>query len=80
MLGGGEIMQGFGIKHFVGVFDARMVRIYRLIGSSPDVKVGLERWLSVMSRENALLYGLMSLAIAIIAGWGASAVFRMFRA
>ena len=37
MLGGGEIMQGFGIKHFVGVFDARMVRIYRLIGSSPDV-------------------------------------------
>ena len=37
MLGGGEIMQGFGIKHFVGVFDARMVRIYRMIGSSPDV-------------------------------------------
>jgi len=37
MLGGGEIMQGFGIKHFVGVFDARMVRIYRMIGSSPEV-------------------------------------------
>lgn len=37
MLGGGEIMQGFGIKHFVGVFDARMVRIYRAIGSSPEV-------------------------------------------
>ena len=37
MLGGGELMQGFGIKHFVGVFDARMVRIYRMIGSSPDV-------------------------------------------
>lgn len=37
MLGGGEIMQGFGIKHFVGVFDARMVRIYRVIGSSPEV-------------------------------------------
>lgn len=37
MLGGGEIMSGFGIKHFVGVFDARMVRIYRAIGSSPEV-------------------------------------------
>ena len=37
MLGGGEIMSGFGIRHFVGVFDARMVRIYRAIGSSPEV-------------------------------------------
>lgn len=37
MLGGGEIMEGFGVEHFVGVFDARMVRIYRMIGSSPDV-------------------------------------------
>jgi len=26
-----------GILHFVGVFDERMVRIYRMIGSSPDV-------------------------------------------
>jgi acyl homoserine lactone synthase len=37
MLGGGEIMQNFGVRHFVGVFDARIVRIYRRIGSSPDV-------------------------------------------
>ncbi|WP_158966446.1 acyl-homoserine-lactone synthase [Chachezhania sediminis] len=37
MLGGGEIMTGFGIRHFVGVFDARMERIYRFIGSSPEV-------------------------------------------
>ena len=37
MLGGGEIMQGFGVEHFIGVFDARMVRIYRMIGSSPEV-------------------------------------------
>ncbi|WP_324751813.1 TIGR02186 family protein [Roseovarius sp. Pro17] len=42
-------------------------------------KVGLERWLYELSRENALLYGLMSLAIAISAGWGASALFRMLR-
>ena len=37
MLAGGEIMEGFGIEHFVGVFDARMVRIYRMIGASPEV-------------------------------------------
>lgn len=37
MLGGGEIMAGFGVRHFVGVFDARMVRIYRAIGSSPEI-------------------------------------------
>jgi uncharacterized protein (TIGR02186 family) len=43
-------------------------------------KVGLERWLFGLSREQPMLYGLMSLAIAIAAGWGASAVFRLFRA
>lgn len=37
MLGGGEIMSGFGVAHFAGVFDARMVRIYHLIGSSPEI-------------------------------------------
>ena len=42
MLAGGEIMVNFGIKHYVGVFDARMVRIYRLIGSSPEV-IGSQR-------------------------------------
>lgn len=37
MLGGGELMRAFDLTHFVGVFDARMVRIYRMIGSSPAV-------------------------------------------
>ena len=37
MLAGGEVLQGFGLTSFVGVFDARMVRIYKRIGSSPDV-------------------------------------------
>jgi acyl homoserine lactone synthase len=37
MLAGGEIMQNFGVRHFVGVFDARMVRIYNRIGAAPDV-------------------------------------------
>lgn len=42
-------------------------------------KVGLERWLFRLSRENAMMYGLMSLAIAIGAGWAASAAFRLIR-
>jgi len=42
-------------------------------------KVGMERWLFVLSREQAFLYGLLSLAIAIFAGWGASAVFGLLR-
>ena len=37
MLGGGEVMQRFGVKHFVGVFDAPMMRIYGGIGSRPEV-------------------------------------------
>ncbi|AUC52455.1 autoinducer synthase [Sagittula sp. P11] len=37
MLAGGEVMQEFGVMHYVGVFDARMVRIYKRIGSSPDI-------------------------------------------
>lgn len=37
MLAGGEVMQNFGVRHFVGVFDARMVRIYNRIGAAPEV-------------------------------------------
>ncbi len=43
-------------------------------------KVGLERFLFRLSRDNPLVYGLMSLTIAVAAGWGASAAFRIFRA
>lgn len=42
-------------------------------------KVGLERWIFSLAYEHALLYGLLSLVIAIIAGWGASAIFRLLR-
>lgn len=37
MLGGGEVMRHYGIRHYVGVFDARMERIYRAIGSAPQI-------------------------------------------
>lgn len=42
-------------------------------------KVGMERWLFVLSREQAFLYGLLSLAIAVLAGWSASAIFGLLR-
>lgn len=42
-------------------------------------KVGLERFLYNLAHEKPLIYGLMSLAIAIIAGWSASAVFAYLR-
>ena len=38
-----------------------------------------ERFLFNLSRENPLIYGLLSLAIAIIAGWVASSFFRYIR-
>ena len=42
-------------------------------------KVGLERWLYRLALDQPFLYGLMSLAIAIAAGWGASAAFRLIK-
>ena len=42
-------------------------------------KVGLERWIFTLAHDRPLIYGLLSLAIAIVAGWGASAVFRWAR-
>ncbi|MBM3604734.1 MAG: hypothetical protein FJX25_08255 [Alphaproteobacteria bacterium] len=42
-------------------------------------KVGLERWLYNLAFDQPLLYGLMSLAVAVFAGWGASAAFRKLR-
>ena len=42
-------------------------------------KVGLEKFLFSLSREQPLVYGLLSLFIAIAAGWSASAAFRFLR-
>lgn len=42
-------------------------------------KVGLERYLFTLAHEKPLAYGLLSLVIAIAAGWGASAAFRYLR-
>lgn len=42
-------------------------------------KAGLERLVFNLSQEQPLIYGLLSLALAVIAGWGASAAFRLIR-
>ncbi|MCI2400450.1 acyl-homoserine-lactone synthase [Aliiroseovarius subalbicans] len=36
-LGAGELMAAFKLEHYVGVFDPRMERIYRLMGLEPEV-------------------------------------------
>lgn len=42
-------------------------------------KVGLEKFIYNLAHERPLIYGLLSLAIAIAAGWLASAFFRYIR-
>ncbi|GGA23699.1 acyl-homoserine-lactone synthase [Neptunicoccus cionae] len=37
MLAGCEIGLGFHLRHAIGVFDARMVRIYRRLGWAPEI-------------------------------------------
>ncbi len=58
--------------------DQRVVDVFE---TRLDIqKVGIERWLYNLAHDNAIYYGLMSLFIAISAGWLASAVFSYFRA
>lgn len=67
-------------KYLVRIFLTRNREIVSDYESTIDVrKVGLERWLFVLSREQPVIYGLMALAIATAAGWGASAAFRKLR-
>lgn len=62
------------------VFLTRGGKVVSKYETSIEVrKVGLERWLYNLSRQQPLVYGLLSLAIAIAAGWGASAAFRLMR-
>lgn len=60
-----------------------LVRDQRVISTSTSTitvrKAGIERWLYALAHEHAMIYGLMSLAVALIAGWGASAIFRLIR-
>lgn len=61
-----------------------LLRDKRVIASQERVigvrKEGLERFVFNLSREQPLIYGLLSLVLAALAGWGASAAFRLIRA
>lgn len=60
-----------------------LLRNKKLVASeetSIDVrKVGLERWLFDLSREEPVIYGVLAIAMALVAGWAASAAFRLIR-
>ena len=67
-------------KYATRIFLTRRGYVVSQFETTIDVrKVGLERWLFNLSRERPMIYGLMSLAIAIAAGWGAAAAFRFLR-
>ena len=67
-------------NYAVRIFLARDGRVISTYDTALFVqKVGLERFLYVLAHERPLIYGLMSLAIAIAAGWGASVIFRWLR-
>ncbi|PIE11872.1 MAG: hypothetical protein CSA72_01790 [Rhodobacterales bacterium] len=57
--------------------EGRVIDLYET--SIPVTKVGLEKFLYRLAYDRPLIYGLLSLAIAIAAGWAASAVFRLFK-
>ncbi|MGB5559106.1 MAG: TIGR02186 family protein [Paracoccaceae bacterium] len=62
------------------IFLTRSGNVVAVHSAEIDVqKVGLERWLFNLAHELPLAYGILTLVIAISAGWGASAVFRYIR-
>lgn len=63
----------------VRIFLLRNLQVVDISDHVVEVtKVGFERWIHSMAREQSLLYGLMSIAVALVAGWLASTFFRVF--
>ena len=60
-----------------------LVRDQHVISTSTSTitvqKTGIEKWLYTLAHEQAFIYGLLSLAVALLAGWGASEIFRRIR-
>lgn len=61
-----------------------LLRDKRVVASQEKVigvrKEGLERFIFNLAQQRPLIYGLVSLVLAALAGWGASAAFRLIRA
>lgn len=67
-------------QYRVRIFLTRDGHVIDLLERSIGVrKAGLERFLYTLSREQSALYGLLSLAMAVLAGWGASVIFQRLR-
>lgn len=72
-----NLTEGDYVARFFLTRNGQVLDVYE---TEIDVrKVGLERFLYNLAHDQPLVYGLMSLAIAIAAGWGASAAFRLIR-
>ncbi|WP_394707501.1 TIGR02186 family protein [uncultured Celeribacter sp.] len=72
-----NIVEGTYTTRIFLIRDGEVIDSY---GTSINVqKVGIERWLYNLAYQNALIYGVMALAIAGLFGWGASQVFRLIR-
>jgi uncharacterized protein (TIGR02186 family) len=60
-----------------------LLRDKRVVASQERVigvrKEGLERFVFNLAQQQPLIYGLVSLVLAAVAGWGASAAFRLIR-
>ena len=68
-----------------GDYKARifLTHVGRVVAAESAVlavrKVGLERFLFTLAHDYPAVYGVASLVIAALAGWGASAAFRLLR-
>lgn len=62
------------------VFLLRDRRVLDVFSTGIEVrKIGLERFLYTLAHEQSLLYGVLSVLIALLAGWGASEAVRLLR-
>nr|WP_010391924.1 TIGR02186 family protein [Paracoccus sp. TRP] len=72
-----NLIEGFYSTRIFLLRDGKVIDTFR---APIDVrKVGLERWLYRLALEQPFVYGIMSLAIAMAAGWAASAAFRLIK-
>lgn len=68
-----------------GDYDVRvfLLRDGRVVDLHQDrigvQKAGIERFVTRLAHDEPLVYGLLSLVLAVVAGWGASAAFRFIR-
>ncbi|TRD21537.1 TIGR02186 family protein [Palleronia caenipelagi] len=72
-----NLIEGPYVSRIFLTRDGKVIESERI--SINVTKVGLERFLYRLSQENPLTYGILSLVLAIFAGWGASAIFRQLK-